>query len=633
MSPTLIISIVRGLVRIGSVAADAYEQYIRDKPAMLPLVDMLDAAPDAKVAQARNAMPGFETLVTTDPHLKKYANYNALQGRARDVAIAELFAALTVFRQKQRMGDDAEAKKEGLNTGDVDAAVAGVFVAQWSKAGGPLGPFARVALAMADVTLEFVGGNPQVLGIGGNGEKLIGALAKNISDLIPDATDTGAYGPKALFGERLAATFLRAGLQTAADNTTLVFDEDYVNELVEKTLPPIINALPANVADQVQWEKIGDALMGPAASAALQVIAENQVKFLGSRFNPEEAIGALTKAMFTTAATQGLEKQFTKDGMIVLFRALVKVAADKPEMFVGRPDGSDADKIATDAFQKVMATLAKAPIPFKKDLGGHLAAAVLEAVNENRGLFLDPTKPWENAASQIVGQVIDGFKEAFQTGASDPLDKLFSADQLIEFARIVIAQAAKTPGMITGDEGDDSVKQIISAIGKAMAADDKLLLTKDDWTTIITVAAEEAARSPGRLFGIDTATAEGQLADRLISVAIKAAAADIKGATTGALFGATLTETISFLLKTASGNAKKMLDNALAKTNEGDIKLEALFAGLNKTVKIHFKEFGHREWLRLFKVLALELIEDGSIIDFNSPDIDTLLEEKLKEAA
>ena len=38
MNPVLIVTIIRGIIRIGRVAANAYEQYVRDKPALLPLV-------------------------------------------------------------------------------------------------------------------------------------------------------------------------------------------------------------------------------------------------------------------------------------------------------------------------------------------------------------------------------------------------------------------------------------------------------------------------------------------------------------------------------------------------------------------------------------------------------------------
>ena len=75
---------------------------------------------------------------------------------------------------------------------------------QWAAGKGLVSPMARVIVAMADVGLEYVAAQPQVLGIGGEGEKLVGAIAVAVSTAIPDATDRSSLGPKDRFAERLA---------------------------------------------------------------------------------------------------------------------------------------------------------------------------------------------------------------------------------------------------------------------------------------------------------------------------------------------------------------------------------------------------------------------------------------------
>jgi hypothetical protein len=627
MNSALVVTLIRGIIRIGKVSANAYEQYVRDKPALLPLVDMIDPAPDTEIEQAMDNIPAFIDRVQNDSALAGLWPYEDMEDAEKDAAIASLYAALLVVRiedDNAKAGTDQDPR---LPLGDTDAAVGGMFVVQWAKGAGPLGPFSRVILTLADVGLEYVGANPQILGVGGNGEKLIGALARNLASLIPDGTTAGAYGPKARFGERLAAQFLHAGLKAAAENPTLVFDEDHLTQLVEKTLPPIIEALPETLAEQIEWEQVTEALAGPAANAAIKVIAENQVKFLGGKFDPNLAIGALTTAMLKTATEKGLKEQFTKDGMIALYRSLVNVAATRPELFLGRAD-TDAETIGTAIFTKVMQKLETSPPPFNKDLGAQLAAAMLEALNENKGLFLSASNPWENVTSQVIGQVIAGFQEAFQEQNTDPIESLLSSEQLVEFARIVVKQMAMAPGMIVGNSADESVKKVVAAIAKSMAEDKNLLLTADDWLSIATVAVEEAARSPGRIFGIETTTAEGQLAERVISIALKAAATDLDKARDGVMFGTTLKELINFLLRTATGNAGQLLKNALSDAvlqNPGTSKLEKLFENINATVRAKKIKYGHREWLRLTKVLVLELVSSGVIPLTDEPTLDRIL--------
>ena len=97
---------------------------------------------------------------------------------------------------------DAELKAQDHgHLPEVGAEVAGgALIKQWSESAEPVPPWARLALTMADVALEFVAAKPTVLGIGSNGEKLIGAFADNLAELIPD--DIELFGVKRQFSER-----------------------------------------------------------------------------------------------------------------------------------------------------------------------------------------------------------------------------------------------------------------------------------------------------------------------------------------------------------------------------------------------------------------------------------------------
>jgi hypothetical protein len=67
------------------------------------------------------------------------------------------------------------------------------------------------------------------------------------------------------------------------------------------------------------------------------------------------------------------------------------------------------------------------------------------------------------------------------------------------------------------------VQSIIAGMAEAMAADDNLLLSADEWIKIAGVAAQRAASNPGRLFGLSTENRGGALAVTVIKAVLEVA--------------------------------------------------------------------------------------------------------------
>ena len=79
---------------------------------------------------------------------------------------------------------------------------------------------------------------------------------------------------------------------------------------------------------------------------------------------------------------------------------------------------------------------------------------------------------------------------------------------------MVLAQVAQTPGMLGIQRTE--VQSIIVGMAEAMAVDDNLLLSADEWTTIVGIAAQKAAANPGRLFGLSVDDQGSALAVKVI---------------------------------------------------------------------------------------------------------------------
>jgi hypothetical protein len=367
MDPTLIIFGIRALIRLAREGVAAFNQFEHDRPALFP--DGLSADFRQIDFIRTTFIPDHQDLLTGTGAFAKYWAGTA-PAKVPGAMEALYIGAVQLFSEDQARKKQV-APRRGVEIGGA------VMIQQWAGGKGPVGPVGRMVITMADVGLEFVGANPSLLGVGGNGEKLIGAMATNLADMIPD--DGDALGPKSQLAERFVGIFLRAGLKTLDEQPNLVVREEHLQTLIKNTLPPIIAALPANLADQARWRDVADALLGPAASAAISTVAANPRAFLGARFDPNQAIGALTQAMLQQAAKTGLKQEFTEAGFIGLYQAALGVAAERPELFLGRP-GTPAQQLATDLFAKLAATFKTAPPPFNADLGSELAAAVLDTV-------------------------------------------------------------------------------------------------------------------------------------------------------------------------------------------------------------------------------------------------------------
>jgi hypothetical protein len=99
------------------------------------------------------------------------------------------------------------AVEEKLPREQTLGATGATLLSQWAQGKGPVDPLRRFLVTLADAGLELVGANPSLLGIGAPAEKLVGAIAANLSELIPD--DAADFGPKSQFADRLFRIFLR----------------------------------------------------------------------------------------------------------------------------------------------------------------------------------------------------------------------------------------------------------------------------------------------------------------------------------------------------------------------------------------------------------------------------------------
>lgn len=160
-------------------------KYQRDRPALFP--DAIEAD-FRKIDFIRDTfIPDHIDRITGDGPLASFWGDLVPDPNVPN-ATEVLYMAAVQLRAEMAARRSQLAPGRGIEVGGA------LMIQQWAEGKGPVGPIGRVVLTMADIALEFVGANPALLGLGGNGEKLIGAVATNLAEMIPD--DSGEFGTK-----------------------------------------------------------------------------------------------------------------------------------------------------------------------------------------------------------------------------------------------------------------------------------------------------------------------------------------------------------------------------------------------------------------------------------------------------
>jgi hypothetical protein len=620
ISPDLIVFAVRSLLKVGGAVDSALQQAIRDDDLKAPHLTVVTPSKPDTVWEAYRTVDSLKRRVAAGGDLEQFWDPDAKNGaggprpgdaQAAGALLAAAEAAYSLLSSGSSIRQQEEQKAVAL-------------LQQWRTGQGPPPPLARVAIALASVAAEFAQTNPALFAKGEKGEKLIRIAAQQIQVMLPDPDSREQWKDvdwnRYYFAERTLSILLQAGLRTVTADPALLSSEAHVQALVTATADPLLAAFDGTPRDPLDLMRIQDALLGPVAEAALKSVAQNQRQFLGDRFAPEKAAGALTASALTVIRERGLRNSFDDTTLLALVSAGLGVAASRPELFLddkGRPK----DQFAKDLLSNVCAAVQQLTRDRKlADLDGFgvdIAVVVLGVVGEHASGLIAPQNTWEKIAAEAVTSVADGLAEGLKVQGLKAFEQLFTRAQATELIRIVLAEMARTPGLLTGEDASAEVKQLVSALAAAMAADKALLLSPTDWHTIAAVAAEEAARNPARLFRLDSGSPQAQLGTKIITSILTAAAEGFRrsGRPGGAVsFGEVLSEAVQTALRAASGNlegAARAVGLITAAGGQPLDNLGLLVTTLNELVADDPKQVGWREWRWLFRSLVIDAIDQG----------------------
>lgn len=608
MNPTLLIFGIQATLRAAQAGADLYGEHARDRKVFLPNLELPDGSRPEQLLQF---LKENQQIASTKRELSDIWDDEHKELKSTKPELVD--AAYTrMMQHKAKLQLIGDGKNENDANREAKMLSAGRMIEQWREERKPPSAIIRMALTLTDIGLEFVASDPSILGMGSRGEKLIVDFAQNMSALIPD--DTAAFGPKTDFADRVLGIFLRSGLGTLASNASTVFKDEDIAKLFEGVAKPIVEALPESITAQFHYRDLVDALAGPSAEAAFRVLAENTETYMGKDFADGKALGTVTSALFheIKATTQdgSIVDVFSEQGLIRLYQACLGVAVERPDLFIGEDESAK-----TQLFRKLLSGAAgklRAHPRFKGPVGASLAAMVVEVVGHNAPaiLKLNPDEPWEKIVVTVLGQITTGLTDTLNNLDADqalkPSLEFFSNKQLIELGRVILAQAAQTPGMLGVERSE--VQAIVAGMAEAMAADDNLLLSADEWIKIAGVAARKAASNPGRLFGLSVDDQGGALAVTVIKTVL-GVAGDTWTAAGRAdhplLFGETLQAALETVIEALAGNI-----SALA--NQPDL-VDLFFQDLLTKASANPEKFGSEGLLKVFRALIRNVLASGTL--------------------
>jgi hypothetical protein len=620
ISPDLIIFGVQGLLRLGNAARQSYEQHVLNAPIPLANLEFPKFSDDQKLWNVFDGEVEHRGRLTGNGDLADCWIEGGSRQVKDDASRQRLYAEAVKIIGGAVEGSDWHA----IRLRQQPSAL--LFAAQFKEGAGPPGPAVRMAFAFADVALGFVVAYPGLLGVGGNGEKLLSGMAKNVQALLPDIDNEADWQTKPgaatyYFAERAFSIVLQAGLETISAHPDALFEEAHLQTLLNKVLEPLVSEFRAGGISRPSLETLRDTLLGPMAKAAVAVLHENPKAFLGDDADPGKAVGAVTQALLGAALQDDLKTLFTQTGMVRLYRAALGVAVAKPELFFEGQDASD--EIARDLLSSLGTVLKDAPVPFTKSLGAELAATALDCLSENApALLRSGEDAWRGMAAELVRSVVEGVRDGLRAGGPGAtLDEVFSREQALRLATIFMTHAARTPGMIVGKQASDELKGIVAVFCTAIAAKNARLMSGEDWLVIAELVIAEAAKNPMRLFAIAAPgqaniPPEKQFLAGMLKTLLDAAgpALDQQRRSAGVLlFGGTLREAIALTIRAASGNSEE----ARAHVTE----LSVLVTRLNALASAQPGRVGAREWLFLFERHVAQVLDKGTLDKMTDDDL------------
>lgn len=501
---------------------------------------------------------------------------------------------------------------------------------EWFTSTKPTG-WARFGLELADVALDVVGSQPQVLGFDKKAESILNGLIPSLDGLVDRVKLDG--GGEEGFGERLVKTFVHSALVSVSQHPDMITTEDRWKPFIQGVVEPLKLEVEASQGlEFLAHEKLTRVIAGPMAHGALVAINNNAESFLKGDTKSETLMGEITRTVLADAVSIkpdsfNIVEALSETGVLKVYDSALKTAAKRPELFMR---GSSMETGAARQFLQNMATVMQdmAPPPFDLDsgFGSEIMSAAFEVAGEYGTARIqakagnaDWDSAWADIYSHLFADLMGGLKAGLSKGGrSDVLAQLFTREQAVDLVKIMAGHVAAHPHMATGRSANSEVMQIARMAAEAISSDELGLLNAKDWRSVVSVMTMTAAKNPGVLFSIDAEDGMGhEIGLLLIQNVLQNAsgALEQEGRSLGnVLFGETLREALIATVKATNANLVRAWEEKSQNGQSEHLQEVSLF--IDKLNLISSSDdaattMNADEWLYVFKYYIASILENG----------------------
>lgn len=501
---------------------------------------------------------------------------------------------------------------------------------EWLTSSTPTG-WARFGLELADVALDVIGTQPQVLGFDKKAESILNGLIPSLDGLVDRIKLDG--GGEEGYGERLVKTFVHSALISVSQHPDLVTTEERWKPVISGMIEPLkIEVEASEGLEFLAHEKLTRVIAGPVAHGALVAINANADSFLKGDATSEKLMGEITRTVLGDAVSIrpdafNIVEALSEVGVLKVYDAALKTASKRPELFM---QGSSLETGAARQFLQNMATVMQdmAPPPFdlESGFGSEIMSAAFEVAGEYGTARIqakagdaDWDGAWADIYTHLFADLMGGLKLGLSRGGrGDVISQLFTREQAVDLMKIMAGHIAAHPHMATGRSANSEVKEIARMAAESISSDELGLLNSQDWRSVISVMTMTAARNPGVLFSVDSEDGFGhELGLTLVKhVMLKASSLlQTEGRVAGSvLFGETLREALTATIKAANANLVRSLSTQTEDGQKAHVQELGLFIDKLNTVSASgdpATTMNADEWLYVYKYFVAHILEHG----------------------
>jgi hypothetical protein len=488
MDILLISAGVKAILRAAQTGIDLRTERNVNESIFLPHVRLPNITPAGEITQFLNAHANYRNL----PPFAQGWHATDLQWHYTSEANLQgcLAAQLSAHANDNLIGASDDNKR---------MQVGGHLIEQWRKGNSPPTAWARIALSIVDIGLEFVSANPAIMGERSKGESLVLAFAESITVLIPDDVDDMGKGSD--FENRLLSIFLRSGLTVLANDSNKVIEDQQINALVKGIIGPLISAIPSDFHQSIKYRELIETLMGPSSVAVLNIAAADVDDYIGQHITNDKALSAVTLALLNATIqvtdSSDISTVFSTQGLASLFTSTLQIAIDQPELFI-----SDDNAVKSALVRDLFAAAAKAVEQgttqgIDPSLGSSISTQVINIVGKHASVLMqiNPHKPWQVHAQNLMTDVIG------QLGSVVSANRrlaLFSRQQLSQYAQSIVVPIGESVSMLGSDKR--YAQRIIAGMAMIIEQDNQFLMSNEQWLQLLESVTAAALFNPLRLF-------------------------------------------------------------------------------------------------------------------------------------